>query len=160
MNLKQIRDEFPALKIRQNGRPYLCADSAATALKPRAVVRAMKKYLEKETANAGRGLYRLSEKIAESVETVRKKIADFVGAEDPSEIIFTRGTTDSVNLLAHSLGETFRRGDEVLTTDLEHHSNFVPWKILEPTRGIRLRSVPVLASGEWDPRELKKNLSN
>lgn len=122
-------------------------------------MRAMKAYLEKETANAGRGLYRSSEKIAESVERVRKQIADFVGAEDASEIIFTRGTTDGINLLARSLGETFRRSDEILTTDLEHHSNVVPWKILETTRGIRLRSVPISALGEWDSRELRKRLS-
>lgn len=159
LNLQQIRDEFPALKARQNGRPYLYADSAATALKPRAVIRAMRAYLEKETANAGRGLYRASEKIAESVEKIRKKTADFVGSKDASEIIFTRGTTDSVNLLARSLGETLARGDEILATDLEHHSNFVPWKILETTRGIRLRSVPVSLSGEWDYRKPGKLLS-
>src|SRR5262249_18834401 len=130
--VEAAREDFPGLcgEVRPDV-PLVYLDSAATALKPLPVIRAVQGYDAEDTANVHRGLYTLSERATEAYESARLRVARFLGADDPARVVFTHGTTESINLVAHSWGETFLKpGDEVLLTLLEHHSNLVPWQML------------------------------
>ena len=143
-----VRDDFPILREQSHGHPLIYFDSAATSQKPRAVIDALRHYYEHENANVHRGLHLLSSRATEAYEESRRRVAEYVGAASADEIVFTRGTTESINLVAQAWGEKFiREGDVILLTEMEHHSNLVPWQLLAERTGARLRFVPVHDDG-------------
>ena len=146
-----LRKDFSILRQQVNGRPLIYFDSAATSQKPRPVIEAVKNFYEHDNANVHRGLHTLSSRATEAYESARQRVADYIGATTPNEIIFTRGTTESINLVAQAWGGKFiREGDVILLTVMEHHSNLVPWQLLAERSGARLRFVPVLDDGTLD----------
>src|SRR5438034_633 len=135
-------------------------DNAATSQKPRAVIDALRRYYEHENANVHRGLHTLSSRATEAYEKSRQRVAKYIGAANANEIVFTRGTTESINLVAQAWGGKFiREGDVILLTEMEHHSNLVPWQLLAERTGARLRFVPVLDDGTLDLAQLSKLLT-
>jgi len=143
-----VRDDFPILREQSHGHPLIYFDSAATSQKPRAVIDALRHYYEHQNANVHRGLHLLSSRATEAYEESRRRVAEYVGAASADEIVFTRGTTESINLVAQAWGEKFiREGDVILLTEMEHHSNLVPWQLLAERTGARLRFVPVHDDG-------------
>lgn len=145
----KIRDEFPILREQTaKGKPIIYFDSAASSQKPRAVIDAIARYYEHDNANVHRGLHELSNRATEAFEGARAKIARFLNAASPEEIIFTRGTTEGVNLVANAWGGKFlREGDVILLTEMEHHSNLVPWQLLAQRTSAKLRFLPVTDDG-------------
>ncbi len=142
-----LRSDFPVLDQQVNGRPLVYLDSAATAQKPRPVLAALAAFYEHDNANVHRGLHALSMRATDAFEKARARIARFIGAADPAEVVFTRGTTESVNLVAHSwCAQHLRPGDEILLTEMEHHSNLVPWQMAAARAGATLRYLPVLGA--------------
>jgi cysteine desulfurase/selenocysteine lyase len=147
----RVREDFPILRQRIHGRPLVYLDNAATTQKPRAVIDAVSRYYEEDNANVHRGVHLLSERATRLHEDARARVARFLGTSDPREVIFVRGTTEAVNLVAQTFGRTrVGAGDEVLVTELEHHSNIVPWQLLCQEKGARLRVVPVSDAGDLD----------
>src|SRR2546430_627587 len=148
---KSLREEFAIVREQAHGHPLIYFDSAATSQKPRAVIDALRNFYEHENANVHRGLHTLSSRATEAYEKSRQRVADYIGAASADEIIFTRGTTESINLVAQAWGGKFvRGGDVILLTEMEHHSNLVPWQLLSERTGARLRFVPVLDDGTLD----------
>ncbi len=159
-NVEKIRRDFPILKQRVHGKPLVYLDNAATTQKPLAVIEALDRYYREYNSNIHRGLHLLSEKATEAYETVRFKAQRFLNAADSKEIIFTRGTTEGINLVAQTWGrKNVAAGDEILVTNMEHHSNIVPWQMLCEEKGAALKVVPINDSGELVLEELKKLLS-
>lgn len=157
----EIRKDFPILRERVNKQPLIYFDNAATTQKPRAVVQALRHYYEHENANVHRGLHELSSRATEAYEKSRQKVAEYIGATSAEEIIFTRGTTEGINLVAQSWGGKFlSRGDIILLTEMEHHSNLVPWQLLAERLGARLRFVPVADDGTLALETLPSLLTN
>ena len=147
----RAREDFPILQTKARGKPLVYLDSAASAQKPRAVIDAVRHVYESEYANIHRGVYELSEKTTAAFENAREKIRAFLNAPEAREIIFVRGATEAINLVAQSFGRAFlKEGDEVILSVLEHHSNIVPWQILRDMTGIVLRVVPVNDAGELE----------
>ncbi len=145
----RVRAEFPILSEPVHGRRLTFLDSAASAQKPRRVLDAMSSFYEHDYANVHRGVYQLSERATAAFESVREKVRGFLGAPEAREVVFVRGTTEAINLVAASFGRTrVGEGDEVLVTHLEHHSNIVPWQMLCEEKGARLRVVPVDDRGD------------
>ena len=145
---KAIREDFPILHEQAHGHPLIYFDNAATSQKPRHVLDALRHYYEHENANVHRGLHELSSRATEAYEKSRKRVASYLGATMADEIVFTRGTTESINLVAQAWGGKFlRAGDAILLTEMEHHSNLVPWQLLAERMGARLRFVPVRDDG-------------
>lgn len=159
INPEQIRRHFPELEQRVHGKPLCYLDNAATTLKPRVVIDRMSEFYLHEAANVHRGSHFLSDRATGIYEAARHTIAQFIGVKDAEEIIFTRGTTEGVNLLAFSLGETLQAGDEIVLTQMEHHSNLVPWQLLAERRQLKLHYVPVNSHGELDLAAFKGMLS-
>lgn len=141
-----VRADFPILHQQVNGKPLVYLDSGATAQKPRAVIDTLVHYYERDNANVHRGLHALSMRATDSYEGARTRVARFLNAADPAEIIFTRGTTESINLVARSYAAILKPGDVILTTEMEHHSNLIPWQQLAKATGATLRYVPVLGA--------------
>ncbi|NNE90774.1 MAG: SufS family cysteine desulfurase, partial [Verrucomicrobiales bacterium] len=134
-----------------NGKPLVYLDNGATAQKPRAVIDTLSRFFEQENANIHRGVHYLSMNATDAYDRARERIAAAIGAPQVKEVIFTRGTTEAINLVAHGLAEThFSKGDEIVLTLMEHHANFVPWQILEEKIGVVLKFAPVLENGELD----------
>ena len=155
-----IREEFPILREQTHGRPLIYFDNAATTQKPRAVLDAVRRYYEHDNANVHRGLHTLSARATEAYERARQTVADYIGAATADEIVFTRGTTESINLVAQAWGEKFlRSGDVILLTEMEHHSNLVPWQLLAERIGAQLRFVPVRDDGSLDLERLSSFLT-
>lgn len=151
LNVDRLRDQFPALHQRVNGKPLVYLDNAATSQKPRQVIDALTRYYEGCNANIHRGVHALAEQATTAFEATRDAVRQFIGAAHTAEIIFTRGVTESINLVAFSFGKAFiNPGDEVIVSGLEHHSNIVPWQLACQERGARLRVIPVLDTGELD----------
>jgi cysteine desulfurase/selenocysteine lyase len=145
---KAIREDFPILDQRVHGHPLIYFDNAATTQKPRAVVEALRNYYEHDNANVHRGLHELSSRATDAYEGARARVAQYLGATTADEIVFTRGTTESINLVAQAWGGKFlREADVILLTEMEHHSNLVPWQLLAERAGARLRFVPVRDDG-------------
>lgn len=145
----RAREDFPILKTQAHGRPLVYLDSAASAQKPRPVIEAVSHVYEAEYANIHRGVYELSEKTTAAFEGAREKVRAFLNAPEEREIIFVRGATEAINLVAQSFGQAFlKEGDEIVLSVLEHHSNIVPWQILRDMTGVVLRVVPVNDAGE------------
>ncbi len=147
-----IRADFPILsQTTRSGHPLVYLDNAATSQKPKHVIEAVSRFYASENANIHRGVYGLSERATAAFDAARDKVARFLGAPSPSEIVFTRGTTEAINLVAQSWGRAnLRPGDEVLVTGMEHHSNLVPWQLVCEQTGARLRAVPITDRGELD----------
>lgn len=144
----KIRADFPILDQQVNGKPLVYLDNAASSQKPRAVIAALARYYEHDNANVHRGLHELSSRATDAFEGARAKIAKYLGASQAEEIIFTRGTTEAINLVANTWGvRNLRAGDVILLTEMEHHSNLVPWQILAERNGAKLRFVPVADDG-------------
>ncbi|MBN2143938.1 MAG: cysteine desulfurase [Candidatus Aureabacteria bacterium] len=144
LDINKIKNDFPILKREIHGKPLVYLDNAATTLKPVSVVERIRQYYLMETSNIHRGVYYLSEQGTLAFEAVRKKIKDFIGAGDTSEIIFTKSATESINLVAHSFGRTYiKEGDEILITEMEHHSNIVPWQMLCQEIGCLIKVIPI-----------------
>ena len=151
MNLgERCRRDFPILSRVVNGRPLVYLDSAASSQKPASVIEAVQRYYETSHANVHRSIHTLGEEATELYEGARDAVRAFIGARGREEIIFTRGTTESINLVAQAVGRTLAPGDEILVTELEHHSNLVPWQMVCRDRGTVLRAVPVLPDGYLD----------
>src|SRR5918992_1037160 len=130
MRLDELtRPDFPILERLVNGRPLVYLDSAASSQKPRTVIEAMARYYERTHANVHRSIHSLGEEATELYEGARDRVQRFIGAETREEVVFTRGTTDGLNLVADALRRTLSPGDEILITDLEHHSNIIPWQM-------------------------------
>ncbi len=145
---KKVRADFPILDQEVHGRPLIYFDNAATTQKPRAVIETLRSYYEHDNANVHRGLHELSARATDAYENARRRVAEYIGAASPEEIIFTRGTTESINLVAQAWGGTFlRAGDTILLTEMEHHSNLVPWQLIGERTGAELRFVPVRDDG-------------
>ena len=158
---KAIRNDFPILKERINGHPLIYFDNAATTQKPRAVLDAIRHYYEHENANVHRGIHTLSARATDAYEKARQEVAKYIGARSPDEIVFTRGTTEGINLVAQAWGDKFvRSGDVILLTEMEHHSNIVPWQLLAERKGAKLRFVPVRDDGTLDLNQLSSLLTS
>ena len=148
VDVDTIRKDFPILSREMSGRPLVYLDSASTSQKPRAVIDAVVDFYERHNANAHRGIYPLGQEATDAYEGARERVAAFVGAPDPRCIVFNRGTTESINLAAHGWGRRFlEEGDEVLLTEMEHHSNIVPWQLAAQATGAQLRYVPLTEDG-------------
>ena len=159
-NLSSVRPDFPILSREVYKRPLVSLDHAATTQKPRCVVEAIAEEYYSVNANVHRGVHFLSQQATDLHEAARERVRSFLNARSTAEIVFTRGTTESLNLVAFSYGEAFlREGDEVVLTGMEHHSNIVPWQLLRERKGIRLRVVPMNDAGELD-LEAYRNLLN
>jgi len=141
---RDVRSEFPALHQTVGGRPLIYLDNAATTHKPRSVITALDRFYERDNSNVHRGLHALSMRATDGYEAARTRTAAYLHAASPAEIIFTRGTTESINLVAQSWGgANLRRGDVILLTEMEHHSNLVPWQVIAERTGATLRFLPV-----------------
>ncbi|MCL6640008.1 MAG: cysteine desulfurase [Candidatus Rokubacteria bacterium] len=159
MRLDELtRGDFPVLERVINGHPLVYLDSAATSQKPRAVIEAMTRYYERSHANVHRSIHTLGEEATELYEAARDRVQRFIGAGAREEVIFTRGTTDGLNLVADALGRTLAPGDEILITEMEHHSNVVPWQMAARRSGAVVRAVPVTADGRLDLEGLDRLL--
>jgi cysteine desulfurase/selenocysteine lyase len=146
---EKIRQEFPILSREVHGKPLVYLDSAASAQKPRAVIQAMSHAMEYSYANVHRGLHTLANETTDAYEAVRRKVAAFIGA-DEGEIVYTKGGTEAINLVAAGLGASLREGDEIVLTEMEHHANIVPWHFLRERKGVVLKFVPVSDEGLLD----------
>ncbi|MCZ8278043.1 MAG: cysteine desulfurase [Acetobacteraceae bacterium] len=160
-DVQRIRQDFPILSQPQHGKPLVFLDSGASAQKPRAVIEAMTRCMETAYANVHRGAYRLSEVATDAYEAARGAVARFINAPDAREVVFTRNSTEAINLVAHSWGRGVMRPDQaVLISELEHHANIVPWQMLRDERGNPLRVCRVTDSGELDMEDLAAKLAD
>jgi cysteine desulfurase / selenocysteine lyase len=165
LDVEKIRADFPILRQQVHGQDLIYFDNAATSQKPRVVIDALVHYYEKDNANVHRGIHELSNRASAAYEASRARAAKFINARNVDEIVFTRGTTEAINLVAHAWGRKFLKpGDKVLLTEMEHHSNIVPWQILAEKIGIQLVYLPVTGDrglldlghlDEWLTREIK-----
>ena len=156
-DIEKIRSDFPILERKVYDRPLVYLDNAATTQKPRCVVDAMSEEYFSVNSNVHRGVHFLSQQATDLHEAARERVARFIGAASSSEIVFTRGTTESLNLVASSFSEAFlREGDEVLLTVMEHHSNIVPWQLVRERKGIVLKVIPINDAGEVDLEAYEK----
>ncbi|MGL4631451.1 MAG: aminotransferase class V-fold PLP-dependent enzyme [Leadbetterella sp.] len=160
LDIQKIREDFPILEMQINGKPLIYLDNAATSQKPKQVIDAISSYYTAYNANIHRGIHYLAEKATAAFEETRTTTQKFIGAKYREEIIFTQGTTDSVNLVAQTFGRKFlSEGDEVIISTLEHHSNIVPWQMLAEEKGIILKIIPINEKGELIFEEYVKLLS-
>lgn len=154
-----IRAQFPQLAVQVYEKPLIYFDNAATTLKPQSVINTVSEMYTHEIANIHRGAHYLGSQGTERYEQARKKVAGLIHAKSESEIVFTRGTTESLNLLAATVGADFKPGEEILITEVEHHSNIVPWQQLAKQKNMKLQVLPVLDSGQWDMSKLDQLLN-
>ena len=160
MSIEELRREFPSLSQTVYGRPLVYLDNAATSLRPRCVIDKWTEMATSKNANIHRAVHRLAVEATDEYESNRDAVKDFLNAKAREEIIFTSGTTASVNLLAFSFGEAFiRPGDEILIAECEHHSDIVPWQLMAERKGARIRTIPVDESGHLDLQRLRENLT-
>jgi cysteine desulfurase/selenocysteine lyase len=160
MDPNVVRKDFPILERTMAGKPLVYLDSAVTSQKPRQVIEALSDFYENHNANVHRGIYPLGEEATAAYEGAREKVAAFVGAPDPNSIVFTRGTTESINLVAHGWGRKFlREGDEIVLTEMEHHSNIVPWQLCARDTGAVLKYVPITDDGLLELDDVRSTVS-
>lgn len=156
-NIESIRAQFPILQREVNGKPLIYLDNGATSQKPQSVIDAISRYYSSENSNIHRGVHTLSQEATSAYEDVRKNVQRFINAKHDHEIIFTSGTTGGINLVASSFGEKLiRKGDEILITAMEHHSNIVPWQMLCERKGAHLKVIPISKEGEINIDEFMK----
>ena len=160
-DVTRIREDFPILQRRVRGKPLVYLDNAATSQKPQAVIDTVTRFYAAENANIHRGVHYLSEQATAAYDEVREKVARFLNARSSREIIFTRGTTEGINLVAHSYGRTnLRPGDDIVVTAMEHHSNIVPWQLACEQTGADLKAVPITDEGELDLDSFERLLTD
>ena len=160
LDVEKIRKDFPILSQSVRGKPLIYLDNAATTHKPISVIERVRNFDAEKYGTVRRGTYKLSEHATQLYEEVRQKVADFMGAEKKGEIVFTSGTTQAINLVAHSFGKRFvNEGDEIVISNIEHHANIVPWQVLCEERGAKLKVIPVDDDGELVMEEYEKLLS-
>jgi cysteine desulfurase/selenocysteine lyase len=160
IDVDRVRADFPILGRTPHGKRIVYLDSANTSQKPRQVIDTVSEYYANHNANLYRAVYELAEEATAMFETARMKLAGFIGAPDPTTVVFNRGTTESINLVAHAWGRRFlKEGDEVLLTDMEHHSNIVPWQLAANATGALLRYVPLTEDGSLDLTDLESLLT-
>jgi len=151
LDIEKIRAQFPVLNQQVNGKPLIYLDNAATNQKPGRVIEALSQYYEHDNANIHRGIHTLAERATKAYEATRLSMQQFINAKHPEEIIFTRGVTESINLVAASYGRSFlKEGDEIIISGLEHHSNIVPWQMICAERKSILKVIPITEEGEMD----------
>lgn len=150
-----VRSEFPILSRQINGRPLVYLDNAASAQKPRAVIDRMVQAMEGSYANVHRGLHTLSNESTEAFEQAREVVARFLNAETTEQIVWTKGGTEAINLVANGIGQSLSEDDEIIVTEMEHHSNIVPWHLLRERKGVVLRWAPILDDGSLDMEAFK-----
>ncbi|WP_420385923.1 aminotransferase class V-fold PLP-dependent enzyme [Roseivirga sp.] len=151
IDIEAIRAQFPILHQQVNGKPLVYFDNAATNQKPLSVINALKHHYEADNANIHRGIHTLAERSTTAFEDTRKAVQAFINANEAEEIIFTKGTTESINLVASSWGRKFlNEGDEIIVSGLEHHSNIVPWQLIAEEKGAKVKAIPVLENGDLD----------
>lgn len=161
MNMSELtRPDFPILERVVNGRPLVFLDSAASSQKPASVIEAMARYYQTSHANVHRSIHTLGEEATELYEGARDAVRAFIGAAQREEIIFTRGTTEGVNLVAQAVGRTLKPGDEIVVTEMEHHSNLIPWQMACRDRGARIVPVPVLDGAHLDMASFDRALTS
>ena len=160
LDVARIRKDFPILERRVHDRPLVYLDSSNTSQKPRQVIDRVSEFYERHNANLYRGVYELSEEATAMFEDARARLARFIGASDPGSVIFNRGTTESTNLVAHGYArKVLRPGDEILLTEMEHHSNLVPWQFAAQATGSTLRFIPLAEDGTLDLSGLESLLT-
>jgi cysteine desulfurase / selenocysteine lyase len=160
MRLDELtRRDFPILERVINGHPLIYFDSGASSQKPRAVLEAMNRYYERSHANVHRSIHTLGEEATELYEVARDAVQRFIGAPSREEVVFTRGTTDGLGLIAETIGRTLGKGDEIVVTELEHHSNLIPWQLVAKDRGAVLKAVPIRDDGTLDLSALDRLLT-
>ena len=156
-DVEKIREDFPILKRRFGEKKLVYLDNAATSQKPRQVLDALSEYYEEHNANIHRAVHRLAEEATAAYEESREKVASFLGAPDTRGLIFTRGTTEAINLVAYAWGRrSLREGDEIVLTEVEHHSNLVPWQLAARATGAKLRFIPILEDGTLNMEEAER----
>mgnify|MGYP001391297054 FL=1 len=161
MNIKNIKSEFPIFKQKINGKPLVYLDSANSSQKPKVVINRLSNFYETEFSNVGRSVHSLAVKATNRFEEARDKVQKYLNAKHREEIIFTKSATESINLIASSFGEKFiKEGDEILTTELEHHSNYVPWHFIRQKKGAKIKFAPVNKRGEVEIDEIKKLINS
>lgn len=156
---EQTRPDFPILERIVNGQPLIYFDSGASSQKPRSVIEAMTQYYERSHANVHRSIHTLGEEATALYEQARDAVQRFIGAPSREEVVFTRGTTDGLGLIAETIGRTLKKGDEIVVTELEHHSNLIPWQLVARDRGALLKAVPILPDGTLDLAALDRLLT-
>src|SRR5256885_11965340 len=149
-DVRQIRKDFPILDRLINGHPLVYLDSANTSQKPRQVIDAMREHYERHNANVARSVHTLGTESTTAYEAARAKVAAFIGAASPDEIVFTKNSTEAINLVAHTFGARLGPGDEIVVSEMEHHSNIVPWQLLCERTGATLRWFPITDEGRLD----------
>lgn len=159
VEILRLRKDFPALSQSVYGKPLIYFDNGATSQKPQIVIDAINHYYSKDNANIHRGVHYLSQLATEQYEVARKTIQTYINAKEDAEVIFTKGTTDSINTIAFSLGETLKAGDEIMISEMEHHSNIVPWQMLCERKNCVLKVIPINDQGELILSEFENLLS-
>ena len=161
MNIKNIKSVFPIFKQKINGKPLIYLDSANSSQKPKAVIDRISNFYETEYSNVGRSVHSLAVKATNRFEETRDKVKNYINAKYREEIIFTKGATEGINLIATTYGKKFiEKGDEILITELEHHSNYVPWNFVREDKGAVIKFAPVNKNGEVEIDDIKKMITN
>ncbi|MFT8719841.1 aminotransferase class V-fold PLP-dependent enzyme [Acetobacter sp.] len=160
MNIDEIRAQFPILSAKVHGKPLVFLDSAASAQKPDVVIDAMSEMMRTQYANIHRGLHWMSERATEAYEAARSRVAAFLGASTRDEIVFTRNSTEAINLVSYSFGSLLKPGQAVLISEMEHHANLVPWQMLRDRTGVELRVTPITDGGDIDLEAYRQHLSD
>lgn len=161
LNIDKIREQFPILNQEVNGKPLIYFDNAASSQTTKSVIDSLVHFYEKDHANIHRGIHTLAERSTKAFEATRERVQGFINAHEADEIIFTKGTTESINLVAHSWGSEFLRpGDEIILSQMEHHSNIVPWQLIAKKMGATIKVIPVNNEGELIIEEYRKLLSD
>ena len=161
MDIKNIKSEFPIFNQKINGKDLVYLDSANSSQKPKIVIDRISKFYETEYSNVGRSVHTLAVKATNRYEETREKVKNYINAKSSEEIVFCKGATDAINLVASSFGNKYiKKDDEILITELEHHSNYVPWNFIRESKGASIKFVPVNKNGEIEINEVKKLLNN
>ncbi|MAW01602.1 MAG: cysteine desulfurase [Candidatus Pelagibacter sp.] len=161
MNIKDIKNSFPIFKKKVNGKKLVYLDSANSSQKPQTVIDSLSKFYSEDFANVGRGIYTLAANASEQYESTRKELKKFINASDQSEIIFTKNSTESLNLVANCFGTKFiNEGDEIISTELEHHANYVPWHFLRKKKGAIIKFIPIDEKGNLKLHEIEKLITD
>lgn len=161
MNIEEIRKQFPILHQEVNGHPLVYLDSAATSQKPRSVIEAVKRYYEYDNSNVHRGVHTLGSRATDAYEGARARVAEFIGSPSPEQIIFTRGTTSALNLVASGYAPSvLEEGDEIVITPMEHHSNLIPWQQAAKRSGAVLKYIPLQPDGSISLEDVEKTITD
>ncbi len=159
-DIQNIRTQFPILNREVNGNPLIYFDNAATSQKPKIVIDAIENYYEKFNANVHRGIHTISQEATVMMENAREKVRNFINAKHAHEVIFTKGTTEGINLVAYTLREVLKPSDEIIITEIEHHSNIVPWQMLCERTGAKLKYIPLAEEGVLDVEKLDELITH